>query len=70
MKTILVTGGTGFIGSHTCLNLIRSGYKVLILDSLVNSFVNVIDDIKRLSSKSVLNIEKKKCFSLNVILEI
>ena len=62
MKTILVTGGTGFIGSHTCLNLIRSGYKVLILDSLVNSFVNVIDDIKRLSSKSVLNIEKKVFF--------
>ena len=68
MKTILVTGGTGFIGSHTCLNLICSGYKVLILDSLVNSFVNVVDDIKALSSKSVLML--KKVFSLNVILEI
>lgn len=62
MKTILVTGGTGFIGSHTCLNLICSGYKVIILDSLVNSFVNVIDDIKKLSSKTVLNIEKKVFF--------
>ena len=62
MKTILVTGGTGFIGSHTCLNLICSGYKVLILDSLVNSFVNVVDDIKILSSEYVSKIEKKVFF--------
>ena len=36
MKTILVTGGTGFIGSHTSLVLIEKGYKLLLLDSLEN----------------------------------
>lgn len=37
MQSILVTGGAGFIGSHTCLNLIKKGYSLYILDSLVNS---------------------------------
>ena len=37
MKSILVTGGAGFIGSHTCLLLLEKGYVVFILDSFVNS---------------------------------
>lgn len=37
MKKILLTGGTGFIGSHTCLSLLRQKYEVLILDSCINS---------------------------------
>ena len=37
MRTILVTGGTGFIGSHTSIGLLLRGYKICILDSLVNS---------------------------------
>jgi len=37
VQTILVTGGTGFIGSHTCVELIAHGYQVLILDNLSNS---------------------------------
>ena len=37
MKSILITGGAGFIGSHTCLSLLEKGYKVIILDSFVNS---------------------------------
>ena len=36
-KTILVTGGTGFIGSHTCVSLLEKKYKIIILDSNVNS---------------------------------
>ena len=39
MKTILVTGGIGFIGSHTSLVLIEKGYKLLLLDSLENSSI-------------------------------
>ena len=38
MKNILVTGGTGYIGSHTCISLIKSGYNVVIIDSLINSY--------------------------------
>ena len=36
---ILVTGGTGFIGSHTCIELINAGYDVVIADNLYNSKV-------------------------------
>ena len=37
MESILVTGGAGFIGSHTCLSLIEKGYNLYILDSFINS---------------------------------
>ena len=36
-KTILVTGGAGYIGSHTCVELLHAGYQVVILDNLCNS---------------------------------
>ena len=42
MKTILITGGTGFIGSHTCISLLEIGYKIIILDSNINSSANVL----------------------------
>ncbi|MCC2597556.1 UDP-glucose 4-epimerase GalE [Pusillimonas sp. MFBS29] len=45
MTTILVTGGTGFIGSHTTVALQQAGYHVLILDNLSNSSVQVLDAI-------------------------
>jgi len=45
MKSIFVTGGAGFIGSHTCLLLLEKGYKIFILDSLVNSSKKSIDRI-------------------------
>ena len=38
MNTVLVTGGCGYIGSHTCISLIKSGYNVVIIDSLINSY--------------------------------
>ena len=37
MQTILVTGGAGFIGSHTCLVLLENNFRVIILDSFVNA---------------------------------
>ncbi len=48
MKTILVTGGLGFIGSHTCITLLERGYKILILDALINSSIKVIESIKQI----------------------
>lgn len=47
--TVLVTGGTGFIGSHTSVALIEAGYDVVIVDSLVNSKELVVDRIEQIS---------------------
>ena len=39
---ILVTGGTGFIGSHTCVELLDAGYDVIIIDNLSNSKIEFV----------------------------
>ncbi len=49
--SILVTGGAGFIGSHTCVELINSGYDVIVADNLYNSKALVIDRIERITGK-------------------
>ena len=50
MKTkILVTGGTGYIGSHTVVELQQAGYEVVIIDNLSNSHVGVLDGIETIS---------------------
>jgi UDP-glucose 4-epimerase len=46
---ILVTGGTGYIGSHTCVQLIEQGWQPVILDSLINSKISVLDRIARIT---------------------
>lgn len=46
---ILVTGGTGYIGSHTCVELIKAGHDVVIVDNLSNSKVEVLDYIKEIT---------------------
>ena len=43
---VLVTGGLGFIGSHTVVELIQNGYEVIIIDNLYNSELDVKDKIK------------------------
>ena len=48
---ILVTGGAGYIGSHTCVALLESGYEVVIIDNLCNSSAVVVDRIEELSGK-------------------
>lgn len=52
MKTILVTGGAGYIGSHTVVALQESGYKVVILDNLCNSKVITLSNIQKISSQA------------------
>ena len=49
MATILVTGGTGYIGSHTCVSLIQAGYDVIVLDNLYNSNRKVLERIHELT---------------------
>ena len=48
-QTILVTGGTGFIGSHTTVELQEAGYEVVIIDNLSNSNEKVIDGIEKIT---------------------
>ena len=48
-ETILVTGGTGFIGSHTTVELIQNGYDVVIVDNLSNSNASVVDGIEKIT---------------------
>lgn len=50
---ILVTGGCGYIGSHTCVELLESGYEVVIVDDLSNSKEDVIDKIEAITNKKV-----------------
>ena len=51
---ILVTGGCGYIGSHTCCELLNKGYKVIIIDNLSNSKKEVINHIESITKKDVL----------------
>lgn len=51
MSKILVTGGTGYIGSHTVVELMQSGYDVLIIDNLSNSNIEVLDGIEKIVGK-------------------
>ena len=51
MERILVTGGTGYIGSHTIIELYKKGYEIDILDNLFNSKIEVLDRIEKISGK-------------------
>jgi len=51
MGKILVTGGTGYIGSHTVVELQTAGYEVIIIDDLSNSGIEVLDSIEKITGK-------------------
>ena len=49
---ILVTGGTGYIGSHTAINLIENNYDVVLIDNFSNSYRSVLNRIKSITNKN------------------
>ena len=51
--TVLVTGGAGYIGSHTCVELLERGYDVVIIDNLVNSSAKAVERIEQITGKKV-----------------
>ena len=51
---ILVTGGTGYIGSHTCVELLNAGYEIVVIDNLSNSKIEVVDKIKEITGKDFM----------------
>ena len=61
LKSILVTGGCGYVGSHTVLALLENGYKVYILDSNINSNPNVINRLLKIISQK----DKRKINNIN-----
>ncbi len=50
---ILVTGGAGYIGSHTCLELLEAGYRVTVVDNLINSKMESLERVQKLVGKSL-----------------
>ncbi len=53
MKRILVTGGAGYIGTHTCVELIKKGYEVVAVDNYVNSSEESIKRVEKITGKGV-----------------
>ncbi|MEK3992354.1 UDP-glucose 4-epimerase GalE [Robertmurraya sp. FSL R5-0851] len=51
---ILVTGGAGYIGSHTCVALLEAGHEVIVADNLSNSKIEALDKIKQITNKEVV----------------
>ena len=51
MKNVIVTGGAGYIGSHTVVELVNSGYNPIIIDDFSNSDRSVLDGLKEITGK-------------------
>ena len=58
---VLVTGGLGFIGSHTVVELLDAGYEVVVIDNLSNSSIDVIDKIKEITGKDIVFYQNDVC---------
>ncbi|WP_180040431.1 UDP-glucose 4-epimerase GalE [Acinetobacter sp. YH12100] len=57
MAKILVTGGAGYIGSHTCVELLNAGHEVIVLDNLCNSSAESLNRVQQLTLKSLTFVE-------------
>ena len=58
---ILVPGGTGYIGSHTCVELLNNNYEIVVVDNLSNSKIEVVDKIKKITGKDFKFYEGDVC---------
>ena len=58
---ILVTGGLGYIGSHTCVELLNNGYEVIVVDNLYNSSIDVVEKIEKITGKKIKFYQEDVC---------
>jgi UDP-glucose 4-epimerase len=58
MRKILITGGTGYIGSHTAVELLKKNYQVIIIDDLSNSKIKVLEGIEKITGKRAIFYQK------------
>jgi UDP-glucose 4-epimerase len=61
MRTILVTGGAGYIGSHTCVELLNEGHQVVVVDNLDNSSAIALDRVQEITGKNLSFYEIDVC---------
>lgn len=57
MAKILVTGGAGYIGSHTCVELLEAGHEVIVFDNLSNSSKESLNRVQEITQKSLTFVE-------------
>ena len=69
MKKILVTGGAGYIGSHTVVELMKSGYEPVVIDNFIYSDGSLINGIEKITGKKV-NFHKGDCRDKDFVSEI
>ena len=68
MSSILVSGGAGFIGSHTCLTLLENGYFINVVDTFQNSSPKSLDRVIQILKSKKLDVSNKiKVFTLKII---
>lgn len=61
MSTILITGGAGYIGSHTCVELLADGHQLVVVDSLVNSSAVALDRVRAISGRDMVFYQMDLC---------
>ena len=59
MQTILLTGGAGYIGSHTCLVLLENNFRVVVYDSFINGSKLAIERVQKIVEKEIFDLDKK-----------
>ena len=68
MQSILITGGCGFIGSHTCISFLKKGYKLYIIDSNSNSSSKVLDKICQFNE--TFEFQDFQCMFLTIYMQV
>lgn len=64
--SILVSGGAGYIGSHTCVELIQAGYDIVVADNLVNASEEAVRRVERIVGRAVPFVKVDLCDPRNV----